>query len=495
MLRLRKLLSRHALGSGPGGGIETSPGGYRIIVDERSLDLLAFRNLAAGASSLSSLTLELQALRRALSFWEGDPVLNLASPALRSGVVASLIEERIRILVRCHEIELSLGNHSAVVPELRQLSNEFPDNERLSAQLMESLYRTGRQGEALSAYQQISGHLRETFGIDPGPELQQLHLSIVRGEDLAGGRYASAPAPLAEWVDAGEAARTELPARLGDFLGRTCETDEIESIIGRKGGRVLVLCGLPGVGKTALAVHVAHRLRSRFPGGVHFVQAGGSAALSGISTQRESLVVLDDVRHIDQVRPVVDSGGSGAVIITSRRSLADIVLRHGAALYRIGSWRRTDSVSFLTSTLGSERASSGGAHLEQLAETCDDHPMALRLAAMRISLRPQQNVSEAMRGRPAAGYPGDPLASAFEDYLSSLTPVARTALRSISAAGSETLSGRESADVLQESDDRVSALLDELVESCAVEHIAGGRYRIPRILRDHVNQFSGRPSP
>lgn len=496
VLRLRKLLGRHGLGSGPDGGIETCPGGYRITVEEPGLDLLAFRSLVRDAEHASSPRSELATLSRALEYWEGDPVANLDSPVLRSGVVASLVEERIRILARCHDIELALGNCARIIPGLRHLFVEFPDNERLAAQLMEALYRTGRQGEALSVHQQISHRLRETFGVDPGHELQRLHLAIVRGEELAAVR--SVPAAAVRPARAGLPARdpggpawTALPVRPADFTGRTRETEEIESILDQGPGRIIVLCGLPGVGKTALAAHLARRLRDRFPDGpVRFLRADGDTPFPAPppGTDDRSFTVLDGVRHADQVRDFLDTGCFGAAVITSRHSLAGLALSHGAALYRIGPWQRADSLHFLTSVLGTERAAAEEGRLNRLAEACDDHPMALRLASMRISLRPLQNLLEAVRGGAVAGHFGDPLSAAFDDYVARLPGRIPAAVRVLAASPAEGFSVPESAALLGEAEAAAAALLDELVGFCTVEHLTGGRYRIPRILRAHLNR-------
>jgi DNA-binding SARP family transcriptional activator len=485
VLRLRKLLGKHGLGSGPDGGIETSPGGYRITVDAQSLDLLAFRDLVTRAGRTPSPAAELTLMRSALELWEGDPVLNLTSPALRAGVAASLVEERIRILARCHDIELSRGNCAVIVPELRQLSSEFPSNERLAAQLMEALYRTGRQGEALSAYQQTRRHLREHFGVDPVPELQQLHMAIVRGERLAGAGPTVAPAR----STAGPG--NELPVGVADFTGRAGEIEEIESILGRGERRILVICGLPGTGKTALAVHLAHRLAHRFPDRPQFLRSARHDHFAGGTPGPGSLVILDDVRQLDQAQPVVDAGTSGTVIITSRHSLAGLALSHGAALYRIGSWQRADSVAFLESALGTERASLP---LDRLAEACDDHPMALRLAATRIALRPHQDITEALAHRAVVRPPGDYLANALNDYVSSMLPAALTALRALAATETGSLSAADSAALLGQPELDVRDVFDCLVESCAVEHLADDRYRVPRILRDHLNHDPARSS-
>ncbi|MER0480007.1 BTAD domain-containing putative transcriptional regulator [Streptomyces sp. Edi2] len=491
MLRLRKLLYKYGLAES-GGNIETVPGGYRISADAGTLDLLAFREAVQRAGQAESEASELALLRRALSNWRGAPVANLVSPALHDGAAAALAEERINALARCHEIELALGNCAVITPQLRALSAEYKGNEQLTAQLMEALYRTGRQSEALAAYDSISRFLRETFGVDPGPALQQLHLAILRGETFA----AATPTSRRRTV---LAARP--PTDLKDFTGRRTELAELQELLVRTGTpTIVVVSGLPGVGKSALTVRLARQLCEEhpdtgwFPGGWHFFDARQGDLQDEPAPLEHALIVLDGVRSSDEVLPALDWAEGHTIVITSRHSLADLVVSRGAAVFRVKPWRREESLTFLASVLGARLTTAEPKAADELAALCGDHPLALRILTTRLLLRPGHDLASAVRAARAAspaslmvgGRQGASVGQRFDDYLGTLPPSCGELLRELAAAREKSLSLTACAAMLGRAERELQDRLDELLEAGAVDYRPGGLYCIPTLLRSHL---------
>jgi DNA-binding SARP family transcriptional activator len=165
--------------------IETVPGGYRLPAGQEELDLVEFRAVAAAAAQSVSPDGELRLLTRALNLWQGRPLSNIPSEFLHRDEVPRLIEEWLRAAERRFDLELALGRHRDVVAELTSVTRAYPSCEPFRAQLMEALYRSGRQADALSEYHDVKRYLDRELGIDPGRRLQQLEMTILRGEELA----------------------------------------------------------------------------------------------------------------------------------------------------------------------------------------------------------------------------------------------------------------------------------------------------------------------
>ncbi|MEU3793911.1 BTAD domain-containing putative transcriptional regulator [Streptomyces fructofermentans] len=329
VLRLRRLFAKYGIAYDT---IESVPGGYRMRLEASTLDLIHFRELVALAGSAADAEAEARALRQALSLWQGPVLANVSSQVLHRDEVPRLTEERLRALERLCDIELAQGRCGQVLTEVWDAARRHPERERFSEQLMEALYRTGRQTEALLVFDTVMERLREDFGIDPGAPLQRLRLSILRGEDLGravgaarttaalptsppgtpipaalppapadtsaqapaqalvaapnppqvqhpssavlfGSAYSSArsseAAPVAEGPPPAESAAVPpVPC----FAGRETQLDSLErTLTGTPHGSLIVVSGAPGIGKTALALQAAHRVHQTFPGGCSVV--------------------------------------------------------------------------------------------------------------------------------------------------------------------------------------------------------------------------------
>lgn len=447
VLRLRRLFAKYGIEDH---AVAAVAGGYLLPADGDTLDLLHFRRLTAEAEGAGEA--ELPLLRRALDLWRGPLLTNVPSELLHRDEVPRLVEERLRVLERVCEIQLARGRCRDVLVDLWEATRARPQHEGLVAQLMRALYRVGRQNEALAEYRRIRAHLRDELGVDPGTELQELELAILRGDEPRGpvsdtvtltsaspvpaptptspASLAPAlplPAPLAshgspdgpEEAPAGprsaEGGRPgpRLPHVPG-FTGRTRETAALVSHLG-EGGRsgsapvLAVVSGGPGMGKTALALHAAHLVADRYPAGAVLLPlsapdgtprpADEAAAelrslLPSGAAPASSLVILDDAVHPDQVRRFLDATGCGAVVVTSRMGLAALVATHGPAVLQLGALPPQESRALLTAVLGQERVAAESGAVHTLTEACGHVPLALRIVAARLLTRPRMRLAD-----------------------------------------------------------------------------------------------------
>jgi DNA-binding SARP family transcriptional activator len=366
VMRLRKSLGDSA------SAIVTEPGGYLIRIGAGDLDIARFEAaLAAGraAARAGSWAAAARQLAGGLALWRGQPLAGMGCDALERRERPRLAELRLQALEARIDADLHLGRHADVLEELRQLTAAEPLRERLHGLLMTALYRGGHRAAALAAFRAASEILVEELGTEPGPELQRLH-EQVRGDDPA--LAVAAPAGLAAGEAGAVEVRYSLPPDTVAFTGRDGELDQIAAALaaavtgpggGLPGGAgaaaVRVIGGMPGIGKTALAVHAAHRLRPSFPDRQLFVDLRGhapgqeplapEAALAGLLAAagvdprscpadlagraalwrdrmagQRALLVLDNAASSAQVAPLLPGGESCLVLVTSRRHLADL---------------------------------------------------------------------------------------------------------------------------------------------------------------------------
>jgi hypothetical protein len=277
---------------------------------------------------------------------------------------------------------------------------------------MTALYRSGRQGEALESYRELTRLLADELGVDPSPELRQLHLALLNGD-------AQEPAA--------RKSLCQLPPDTAGFVGRAELFRRVEEKLAAPGVPVVVLTGAPGVGKSAFTVKAAHRLRDRFPDGQLFARlngAGGaprepaevlaellvalgvpahalpdgvearSAASRAQLADRAMLVVLDDAAGPDQVRPLLPGTAGCAALISSRNQLVQV---EGAQSVRVPPLGGDDAIALLSSIVGAERAATDQAALSAIAGACGGLPLALRVAGARLVARESLPLSSLAR--------------------------------------------------------------------------------------------------
>jgi DNA-binding SARP family transcriptional activator len=398
--RLRRLLVRHGA---PADIVRAEAGGYRIVVAPDALDLTRFRGRVTAARTETDPRAELTLLRGALAEWRGPLLSNVASDVVHREEVPWLLEERLNAQERAVDVELALGRCREVLSELWELTRAHPDRERFWEQLIEALYRTGRQSEALAQYRDVKGHLRNELGVDPGHALQQLELTILRGDHLAPPATSPTPVTVSEPSRPTPPALPRPPLAAPTFVGRAPLCADLTAVLTADSGstRTVVLSGPPGIGKTALALHVGEGVRTLFPGGqvaVRMTHPDGSPRpvddlaaelAAGTDSDRPRLVILDDVVDADVAAHVAPDQPHDATVVTSRLSLADLAAtRGGTHVRRIGLLDPAEAYAFLAVVLGDDRVAREQDAAVRLAALCDHYPLALRIASTRLLTRP-----------------------------------------------------------------------------------------------------------
>ncbi|WP_433336490.1 BTAD domain-containing putative transcriptional regulator [Spirillospora sp. CA-294931] len=473
--KLRKVLAAGA----PAETLRTKAYGYVLTVSPEDLDYCRFeRLLSEGKAAYENQELERAAsvLGQALSLWRGTALADVDTGPVLLAEVTRLEECRLRALEMRIDADLKLGRHQELISELRMLTSTHPLHEVFHAKLMLALQGAGRRSEALDVYQRLRSMLVEDLGLEPSASLVRLHQSLLSsdwaheplpsnavvlseerarraavlplpngnaklpapsaetrpvvalGAGQAPARPAAsgdvppvpAPAPAPERSAPGRLAPAQLPPDIEDFTGREEVIDWLSDYLlsgdERKSVRAAAIVGMAGVGKTALAVHLAHRVRQSFPDGQLFAELGGLSDEPGRSADvlqqflraagfapddiadsiderakqfrtwaagRRLLVVLDDAVSSMQVTRLIPGSAEAAVIITSRS--------HGlpsSATVTLDVLDPEDGTTLLARMVGPWRVEMERSSAERIVEMCGMVPLALRAAGMRLAASP-----------------------------------------------------------------------------------------------------------
>lgn len=425
--RLRKLFAQRASGDGDPEIITWAPG-YLFRVDADRIDEHRARAMINRAKGLEPEE-RARLLAEAVSLWRGPVLADVPSARLHRSYAQNLTDLRLIVLEERIDADLELGRHHQLLVELSTLVDHHPLREKLTAQLMLANYRAGHRAEAQARYHTIRRLLSQDLGIDPGPELRDLYERLLRDdESLRGTRRPGAPRT-------GPAPRptpAELPPAVVGFVGRDRELNILDEMLSdREEGvpQVAVVTGTAGVGKTALAVTWARQVASRYPDGQLYVSLRGfdperrplsaGDALTGVLqalgiaaeaipgevddraalyrsvlADRRVLVVLDNARDSEQVRPLLPGGSESFVLVTSRRRLDGLMVRSGARLLPVEILSTSESIELLDRAGGPGVVAAEPAAARRLAELCGGLPLALRIAAARLAANPGREVAD-----------------------------------------------------------------------------------------------------
>jgi DNA-binding SARP family transcriptional activator len=427
---LRKVLAE----AGHPDAIRTVAPGYRLELGAEHVDMLRFTDLVATAKSAADDGRTAEAvttLHTALALWRGAALDGVDSELVRRGAIGldelrlTAVEERVRL-------ELRLGQHQQLVSELRTLIGEHPLRERLHELLMLALYRSGRPAEALGAYRHARTVLIEEIGVEPGHELQELERAVLNRDpslDVTGHAPLPDHAAPAEPHEHVAAVPKQMPATIADFTGRQAEIDDIVRILTESHGPeapgyavpVVTIAGRGGVGKSSLAIRVAHELSAHFPDGqlyadlrtpdsdddpasqlARFLRALGipgravpetlderAALYRSILAGKRVLVVLDDVATEEQALPLLPGSPTCAVIITSGVRLGSLP---GAYHVDLDPLDMTTAIELLNRIIGDRRVDAEEADAEKLVSLCEGLPLALRIGGARLASRPNWRI-------------------------------------------------------------------------------------------------------
>ncbi|WP_149179325.1 AfsR/SARP family transcriptional regulator, partial [Streptomyces sp. TRM49041] len=510
--RLRKVLPPDVLVS--------ESGGYAIRGATDGLDLNVAQELAGEAEKARAAGDRAQAvalINKALGLWDGEPLASVPGPYAETQR-ARLEEWRLQLVETRLDLDLECGHHAETVSELTALTAAHPLRERLRELLMLALYRSGRQAEALAVYVDTRRLLADELGVDPRPELSRLQQRILRADsELAQPVEPTAPGPQAV------ARPAQLPATVPDFTGRTSFVRDLCDLLATAEGSVMAvsaLAGIGGVGKTTLAVHVAHQARPRFPDGQLYVDlmgAGSRAAepetvlgsfLRALGTPdaqipetpderaalyrstlagRRVLVLLDNARDAAQVRPLLPGTEGCAALVTSRIRMVDLA---GAHLVDLDVMSPDEALQLFTKIVGAERVQAEREAALDVVAACGFLPLAIRIAASRLAARRTWTVSVLAakladeRRRLDELQAGDLAVKAtFELGYGQLEPAQARAFRLLGLADGPDISLAAAAVVLDLPPQDTEDLLETLVDASLVESAAPGRYRYHDLVR------------
>jgi DNA-binding SARP family transcriptional activator/tetratricopeptide (TPR) repeat protein len=525
----------------PGVALTRRPGGYLLAAETGQVDLFRFRRQVAEAGAAAGddeRAAEL--LRGALGLWRGTALAGLSSPWL-SEMRDTLELQRMAAVLDLNDIALRQGRHGAMVSELTAEAAAHPADERVIGQLMLALYRCGRQADALRWFEQTRQWLADEFGADPGPGLRALHQQILRADlclalpESGGSSGRARPVP------------RELPMDVTAFTGRAAELAELDRLMavgtantsgaadtGEPKAAVVIsaVSGTAGVGKTALAVHWAHRVADQFPDGQLYVNLRGydpgqpmtaADALAGflhalgaagpdipagdderaaqyrsLLAGRRMLVLVDNASDVGQVRPLLPGAPACGVLVTSRDSLVGLVARDGARRLDLDLLPPAEAAELLHALIGA-RVDADFAAATALAAWCSQLPLALRIAAELAAARPDTplaTLAEELADRQrldlldAGGDPHTAVRAVFSWSCRRLEP---EAVRAFALAGlhpGPDLGPYAAAALVGSTAERAGHLLGVLARAHLIQPAGPGRYRMHDLLRAYARELA-----
>ncbi|WP_051264849.1 AfsR/SARP family transcriptional regulator [Nakamurella lactea] len=531
--------------------IVSHPGGYQWNGDPGGSDAALFEQaVTAGRAARENGDLPRAAddYRSGLILWRGNAFDGLRDVGPLTVEAARLDELRLVALQECYDCELALDRHRALIPELLALVADHPLQEHFLAQAMTALHGAGRSSDALELYRTARRQLASEIGVEPGRAVRALQQSILAqtagpaGAAAGGGAApdgaADAPADSADTPRTAESVGpAQLPAAPAAFIGRDEDVEDLVAALltGGQAPGLAIVTGPGGVGKSALALHTAHRLTDHFPDGQLYLDLRGAtpgmtplepnealsrlvralapavqlppgpidevaARFRSLLAGRRILLLLDDATDAAQVRPLLPGSATCAVLITSRRPLPTL---DGAHRRRIGELSAGQAVQLLGALVGDGRVASEPSAAAEVVNWCDRLPLAICLAGAKLAGRPHWTV-ETLRGRLAGD---DQRLDEFEIEDRGVRRSFALSSAELSPTGAELFAllgtlpipevGVPLVAALAETTEwPAQCLLDELVDAQLIQPVAGGRYRLHDLLRLFARERaqSGRPA-
>ncbi|WP_170158630.1 AfsR/SARP family transcriptional regulator [Micromonospora noduli] len=519
----------------PDPAILAGPTGYRLALDGLTVDSVAFDDLAQrGYSALRHChwPAAQESFEAALALWRGEPFAGLPGWGVLLSVRARLQEQRSSLAEEVADLQLRAGRHHELIEPLRSQVDADPLRERPWGQLMVALARTGRRADALATYRQLRHLLAEEVGVEPGPDLQHLHTRILRAEREL---LTSDPRP-PERV-APRIVPRQLPAPPTLFTGRAAELARLTTLLlgDSRSASTVVITGTGGVGKSWLALRWAHDNLHHFPDGQLHVDLGGFgtatqeaspsavvvrsllpalgvkpleipaepaaqfALYRSLTADRRLLVLLDNARDAEQVRPLLPGSTGCVVLVTSRHTLPGLVATDGAHPLALDLPSDGEARQLLVRRLGAQRAAAQPAAVDELIRRTARLPLALSIVAARAAARPTfplQAIADdlaASRGGLAALATGD-AATDVRTVLSwsyrLLSADAARLFRQISLHPAADVSAAAAASLAGAPPPMIRPALDELTRANLLAEQSPNRFRCHDLLRAYGEELT-----
>ncbi|MGW0194283.1 BTAD domain-containing putative transcriptional regulator [Nonomuraea sp. NPDC003201] len=497
---IRKVLR----GAGAVNLLETRAGGYVAQPESGQVDAQEFTELAAAGE-----------LRKALELWGGEALEDVHAHYV-TGVRELWNDRRLSAYERLVEGELAAGRHGELLDELAAQVTANPLREKLNGHLVLALHRAGRQADALAAARSYRTALADEQGLDPGHAFIELERAVLADDPAL--RLADAVP-----VVAGPPRRsTFLPYDIPDFSGRTSELERLIGEVGEQHGpAVVTIDGMAGIGKTTLAVHVAHRLAARYPDGRLFIDlqahtAGrepldAAAALEALLRQlgvpadripvtlversalwraeladRRALAVLDNVLDAEHVRPLLPGHSDTLVLITSRRRLVDLDGAHALSVDVLGE---QDAAELFERIVG-ERAGHEPEAVREVLQLCGHLPLAIRISAARLQHRPRWTVSYLAGRLRDHRRLLDGVSAAFTVSYEQLDEAEQRMFRLLGLAPGRDIDACGAAALAGIPEDEAEELLEGLLDAHMLLQFEPGRYTFHDLLREHARSIA-----
>lgn len=531
---LRRALEPGRAARTPPRFLVTEGAGYVLRVDRRKLDfsmLDHYREQAVRSRAAGDLDAAQGSLDAALGLWRGTTLAGVPGP-FADLVRTKLSEVRLALLEDRAEVMLELGEHGRVAVELSALVREHPLRERLVAQLMLAQYRAGRQSDALTTYYETRRVLRAELGIEPSGPVRELHEQI-----LANDTSLDAPQSGRLAVSAHDQSLVpaQLPHTVRNFTGRHAELTALRGLLGRgaAGPAIVAINGPAGVGKTALAVHFAREIAAGYPDGQLYLNLRGfdpvqsalsvqeslgqllrglgldpkrisgspdeqAATFRAVLARKRVIVLLDNAVSARQVLPLLPDAPGCLVVVTSRNRLEELVTPYPVHRVPLDVLTSEDSVTLLAHVCGDERVAEEQAAARRLAKLCGYLPLALRVAAERVTGHSHLRLSDlvedltAERDRLDVLDSGDDEASTVRAVFSwsyhALKPEPRRVFRMLGLHPSTEFDEGVAAATLSISATVARRLLASLAADHLLESTGAGRFRFHDLIRVYAGE-------